>query len=142
SRFGRCLRAWSVPPLPVWAACCHLGGYSDQPGQLDEIIGSHCQRELEVELLNAAQHWPRQSADGLAPPEWLLNPLALLLADLVSTMADSATIDGGESIGRVLRQPSIPRSDRVQHFAFSQRDSHASVCNAGSAPSDTASNAQ
>src|SRR5262249_11240711 len=40
--------------------------------------------------------------DGLAPPEWLLNPLALLLADLVSTMADSATIDGGEAIGRVL----------------------------------------
>src|SRR5262249_36019350 len=37
---------------------------------------SHCQRELEVELLNTTQHWPRQSADGLAPPEWLLNPLA------------------------------------------------------------------
>src|SRR5262249_6466379 len=36
-------------------------------------------------------------------PEWLLNPLALLLADLVPTMADSATIDGGEAIGRVLR---------------------------------------
>src|SRR5262249_35066404 len=85
------------------AACCHSGGCSDQPGQLDEIVGSHCQRELEVELLNTTQHWPRQSADGLAPPEWLLNPLALLLADLVPTMADSATIDGGEAIGRVLR---------------------------------------
>jgi hypothetical protein len=91
--------AWSAPPLPVWAACCHSGGCSDQPGQLDEIVGSHCQRELEVELLNTTQHWPRQSADGLAPPEWLLNPLALLLADLVPTMADSATIDGGEAIG-------------------------------------------
>src|SRR5262249_62169823 len=92
---------WSVPPLPVWAACCHSGGCSDQPGQLDEIVGSHCQRELEVELLNAAQHWPRQSADGLAPPEWLLNPLALLLADLVSTLSASAPIDGGAAIGRV-----------------------------------------
>src|SRR5262249_20366671 len=38
-----------------------------------------------------------------APPEWLLNPLALLLANLVSTMADSATIDGREAIGHVLR---------------------------------------
>src|SRR5262249_32973971 len=71
-------------------------------GNLMRSLGSHCHRELEVELLNTAQHWPRQSADGLAPPEWLLNPLALLLADLVSTMADSATIDGGEAIGRVL----------------------------------------
>src|SRR5262249_35434874 len=41
----------------VWAACCHSGGYSDQPGQLDEIIGSHCQRELEVELLDAAREF-------------------------------------------------------------------------------------
>src|SRR5262249_57691239 len=39
----------------------------------------------------------------LPPPEWLLNPFALLLADLVSAVADSATVDGGESIGRVLR---------------------------------------
>ena len=93
--------------MPVWAACCHSGGYSDQAGQLGEIVGSHCHRELEVELLNTTQHWPRQSADGLAPPEWLLNPLALLLADLVSTVADSATIDGGEAIGRVLRYVAI-----------------------------------
>src|SRR5262249_8576923 len=77
------------------------------------IVGSHCQRELEVELLNTTQHWPRQSADGLAPPEWLLNPLALLLADLVSTVADSATIDGGGAIGRVLRY--VPCNIEVPH---------------------------
>src|SRR5262245_43743479 len=61
----RCLECAAVACL---AACCHSGGCSDQPGQLDEIVGSHCQRELEVELLNTTQHWPRQSADGLAPP--------------------------------------------------------------------------
>src|SRR5882757_7396818 len=82
----------AMPTLPVWGACCHSSGYSDQPGQLDEIVGSHCQRELEVQLLHATQHWPRQSANGLAPPEWLLDPFALLLADLVSAVADSATV--------------------------------------------------
>ena len=51
---------------------------------LNEIV-RHCQRELEVELLHARQHWARQAADGLA--QWVFNPLALLLTDRVSAMA-------------------------------------------------------
>src|SRR5262249_37322634 len=69
-----------------------------------------CRDRSSISRPHLSSHRPRslrsirsQSADGLAPPEWLLNPLALLLADLVPTMADSATIDGGEAIGRVLR---------------------------------------
>src|SRR5262245_7734241 len=102
--------------LPRLAACCHSSGYSDQLGQLDEIVGSHCQRKLEVQLLHATQHWPRQSADGLAPPEWLLDPFALLLADLVSAVADSATVDGRASIGRVLRH--VRCSVEVPHVGY------------------------
>src|SRR6476659_8850769 len=48
------------------------------------------------------QHRPSQAADGLAPAEGLLNPFALLLADLVPGMAGRAAIDGREPIGRVL----------------------------------------
>ena len=114
------------------AACCHSSGYSDQPGQLDEIVGSHCQRELEVQLLHATQHWPRQSANGLAPPEWLLDPFALLLADLVSAVADSATVDGGELIGRVLRH--VRCNVEVPHVGYKVSRIEALVGAHGDAP--------
>src|SRR5207245_1510610 len=78
----RCLRAWSVPPLPVWVAWCHSGGYCAQPGQLDEIIGSHCQRERAVELFNATQPSPRHSPDGLAARDCRSTPLELTPACL------------------------------------------------------------
>src|SRR5262249_51455769 len=78
------------------------GRHCDQPLQLDEIVGCHRQRELEVELFDATQHRPSQSADSLAPTERLLDPLALLLTDLVSAMAGGATVDSGAAIGRVL----------------------------------------
>ena len=40
---------------------------SDQPWQLDEVVGRHRQRKLEVELLHATQHRSSQATDGLAP---------------------------------------------------------------------------
>src|SRR5262245_1248815 len=39
--------------LPIWSTLAQSGGYSDQSGQLDEIVGRHRQGELEVELPNA-----------------------------------------------------------------------------------------
>ena len=61
---------------------------SDQSWQLDEIVSGHRPDELEVELFDATQHGPRRPADGLAPPERLLDALALLFdtADFVAHM--------------------------------------------------------
>jgi len=39
--------------LPIWSTLAQSGGYSDQSGQLDEIVGRHRQGELEVEFPNA-----------------------------------------------------------------------------------------
>src|SRR5262245_26646876 len=39
--------------LPIWSTLAQSGGYADQSGQLDEIVGRHRQGELEVELPNA-----------------------------------------------------------------------------------------
>src|SRR5262245_8365977 len=39
--------------LPIWSTLVQSAGYSDQSGQLDEIVGRHRQGELEVEFPNA-----------------------------------------------------------------------------------------
>src|SRR5262245_21138509 len=39
--------------LPIWSTLAQSAGYSDQSGQLDEIVGRHRQGELEVEFPNA-----------------------------------------------------------------------------------------
>lgn len=56
----------------------------------------------EVELFDPTEYGPRQPADGLAPTERLLDPLAFLLANLVARMAGGAAIDGGAAGGGVL----------------------------------------
>jgi len=87
---------------------------SNQSRQLDEIVGGHRPNELEVKLLDAAQHGSRQPTDRLAPAERLLDPLAPLLACFVAVMARRAAIDGGAAAGRVLgnmRGNVLPRQD-------------------------------
>src|SRR4029453_7270897 len=80
-------------------SACH----SDEFGQFDEIVGDHRQGKFEIELLEATQHRPRQSPDGLAPAEWLLDLLALALADVIARMAGGAAVDGGAAMALVLR---------------------------------------
>ena len=58
----------ALPTLPVWQPAVIQAVTPINLGNLMKIVGSHCQRELEVQLLHATQHWPRQSANGLAPP--------------------------------------------------------------------------
>ena len=115
----------ALPTLPFGSllACERLS--PDQPGQLDEIVGSHCQRELEDQLLHATQHWPRQSRiAGLAPPEWLLDPFAFLLADLVSavrivrpSMAESRLVVFCATCGVTLKSRMSIQSERHQPSA-------------------------
>jgi hypothetical protein len=90
----RIRRRWVLSRLTA-----HSCSRSDQSRQFDEIVGGHRPDELEVELLDAAQHGAGQAADGLAPAELFLDPLAFLLAGLVAGMAGGAAIDGGAAAG-------------------------------------------
>src|SRR5271157_2750024 len=90
--FGDAPSSLPNQPAGLFRSLPPLGGRSDQSWQLDEIVGGHGPDELEVELFDAAQHGPSQSTDRLAPAERLLDPLALLLADLVAGMAGGAAI--------------------------------------------------
>lgn len=60
------------------------GGLGEQPRHPDQIVGGHCQRELEPHAREAAHLDLGEAGDRLAPAEGLLDELAFPLADLVA----------------------------------------------------------
>ena len=51
---------------------------AEQLGQSNQVVGGHCQRELEPHTRNATEHGPGETPNGLSPAERLFNPLTLL----------------------------------------------------------------
>ena len=49
---------------------------ADQFGQADQVVGCHCQREVESDPRQAAHLDLGAAGDGLGPAEGLLNELA------------------------------------------------------------------
>src|SRR5215469_18039875 len=76
---------------------------AEQLGQSNQVVGGHCQRELEPHTRNTTEHGPGETPNGLSPAERLFNPLTLLLADLIAWMPRGTRIDRRASVGRVLR---------------------------------------
>ena len=101
--------------IPAFRWSC---GRAEQVGQPDQVVGGHRQSELESQACDSAQHGPRETTDGLGPPERLLSALALLLADRITRMARRASVDRRGPIGCVLRSGVTLRSRR------SSMDSH------------------
>src|ERR1700760_3238689 len=94
------LRPMTASGRPVWIpfSC----GCSEQFGQPDEVVGCHCEGELESQACGAAQHRPGKPADRFGPAERLLGSLALLLTDCVTGVTRCAGVDGRAAVGRVL----------------------------------------
>ena len=79
----------SCSPGLLFALLC-----SEQFWQPGEIVAGHREGELRTDALGAAEHGPGERADGLAPAEDLLDPLADALAYRIALMSGRATIDG------------------------------------------------
>jgi hypothetical protein len=80
--------------MPEYASCSGL----DELWQADQIVARHRQGELEAEFLDPPEHGPRKPADRLAPAEWLLDALSLLLAHGIAGMSCGARVDGGAAL--------------------------------------------
>lgn len=73
---------------------CHSGGHRHRySSEAHQIVGSHGELELLIDALQSAKYGLSNPADGLAPTERLLDPLADDLADAVTRMAGRAAID-------------------------------------------------
>src|ERR1700730_7089526 len=99
--------------IPFWTSLRWSCGRPEQLGQPDEVIGCHCQGELEPQACDSAQHRPGEPADGLAPAEWLLGSLALLVLDCKGRMPHRASIDRRRPVRCVL-------CDVRRHIEFTQ----------------------
>src|SRR5262249_30166943 len=69
----------------------------------NEIVGRRCQDEEPFHQATPTVASLAQAADGLHPPEWLLDPLALDRADAVAGMPGRARIDRRTAVAIVLR---------------------------------------
>src|ERR1700681_5114142 len=84
--------------MPEYASCSGL----DELWQADQIVTRHRQGELEAEFSDPPEHGPRKPADRLAPAEWLLDALSLLLAHGIAGMSRGARVNGGTPPADVL----------------------------------------
>src|SRR6202795_3761112 len=81
--------------------CGSCGGL-EELWQSDQIVTRLRQGELEAEFSDSPEHGPRKPADRLAPAEWLLDALSLLLAHGIAGMSRGARVDGGAPSADVL----------------------------------------
>src|SRR5205823_13699660 len=69
----------------------------------NEVVGGGSQDKEPFDQRSSAMACLAQAADGLDPPEWFFDPLALDRADAISGMPSGAQIDRRAAIGVVLR---------------------------------------
>ncbi len=79
------------------------GGVGEDPGQANEIVGSHREREHEAHARRATPHRAGEAADRLAPAERLFDQFAFLLTDGVAGVPRCAGVNRGCSALVVLR---------------------------------------
>ena len=106
------------------SSCCRSARHRDRhSGEAHQVAGGHGELELLIDALQSAKHGLANPADGLAPAEVLLDPLADDLAQAVARMASGAAVDraaaapgvvagdvrrdlalatGGDEVGRVV----------------------------------------
>src|SRR6266576_634460 len=86
------------------------------PGNADQVVGGHGELELVIDSLQSAKHGLSNPANGLAPTERLLDPLANHLADAVTRVASRSTVD------RATAATGVVGSDVRCHVALATGD--------------------
>ena len=96
--------------------------FGQQPRHSDQIVGGHCEGELERHAPGAAQLRLAETGDGLRPAEGLLDPLANTLRDGMAGMPRGPAIDAAAPALAGLGRGIVARDVRRHAHAAQRAD--------------------